>query len=98
MRGGAMRNLQLKLAEQTLTCSYDRANTGSRSPAPTPRTGQDFVEDLHALLVAANVPGPYVLVGYSAGGMFVQLYARKYADQIAGGLSLERQKPLSSWG
>jgi hypothetical protein len=58
MRGGKMRKLQLRLAEQTMTCSYDRANTGSSSPAPTPRTGQDIVEDLYALLAAANVPDP----------------------------------------
>ena len=67
-------------------CSYDRANTaGSASdPAPTPRTGADAVADLHALLAAAAVPGPYVLVGHSLGGHVVRLYAGAYPDEVAG--------------
>ena len=95
--GQAMKNLQLKLAERTMTCAYDRANTGSSSSAPKPRTGQNVIEDLHALLAAANVPGPYVLVGHSAGGMFVQLYARKYADQVAGVVAMNPVPPAHPW-
>ena len=69
-------------------CSYDRANAlaagGASDPAPTPRTGADAVADLHALLVAAKVPGPYVLVGHSIGGLFARLYAHTYPDEVAG--------------
>jgi pimeloyl-ACP methyl ester carboxylesterase len=42
------------------------------------------VADLHALLAAAAVPGPYVLVGHSLGGLFVRLYAYTYPDEVAG--------------
>jgi pimeloyl-ACP methyl ester carboxylesterase len=42
------------------------------------------VADLHALLRAAGVPGPYVLVGHSLGGLFVRLYASTYPDEVAG--------------
>jgi pimeloyl-ACP methyl ester carboxylesterase len=95
--GTVMRNLQLRLAERTMTCTYDRANTGSSSSAPKPRTAQDIVEDLHALLAAASVPGPYVLVGHSAGGMLVQLYARKYADQVVGVVAMNPVPPAHPW-
>jgi pimeloyl-ACP methyl ester carboxylesterase len=54
------------------------------TPAPTPRTAEDVVADLHALLTAAKVPGPYVLAGHSDGGLFVQLYASKHPDEVAG--------------
>ena len=40
--------------------------------------------DLHALLRAADVPGPYVLVGHSAGGLVVRLYASTYPDEVVG--------------
>jgi len=42
------------------------------------------VADLHALLRAAGVPGPYVLAGHSLGGLFVRLYASTHPDEIVG--------------
>lgn len=67
-------------------CSYDRAGSagGASEPAKEPRTGEDAVADLHALLGAADVPGPYVLVGHSIGGLFVRLYAHTYPDEVVG--------------
>lgn len=66
--------------------SYDRPNTtaGASDPATMPRTAADAVADLHALLEEAAVPGPYVLVGHSVGGLFVRLYASRYPDDVAG--------------
>jgi pimeloyl-ACP methyl ester carboxylesterase len=62
----------------------------SRSdPVPQPRTTQDRVNDLHALLGAAAIPGPYVLVGHSAGGLVVRLYASEYPDQVVGMVLLD---------
>jgi pimeloyl-ACP methyl ester carboxylesterase len=76
----------------TRVCAYDRPGTvgldlddHSRSdPVPQPRTAPAVVADLHALLQAAGVPGPYVLVGHSLGGMFVRLYAHTYPEEVVG--------------
>jgi pimeloyl-ACP methyl ester carboxylesterase len=57
----------------------------SRSdPVPQPRAAEDTVADLHALLRAAQVPGPYVLAGHSLGGLYVRLYAATYPDEVVG--------------
>jgi len=40
--------------------------------------------DLHALLAAAAVPGPYVLVAHSLGGLIVRIYAAQHPEQTAG--------------
>jgi pimeloyl-ACP methyl ester carboxylesterase len=66
--------------------SYDRPNTNASAsdPAPMPRTAEDVVADLNALLGAAGGSGPYVLVGHSVGGIFARLYASRYPDQVAG--------------
>lgn len=74
------------VASFTRVCSYDRANSvaSASDPAPVPRTGEDVVADLHALLGAADVHAPYVLVGHSIGGIFVRLYASTYPDEVAG--------------
>jgi pimeloyl-ACP methyl ester carboxylesterase len=78
--------VQSKVAQFTRACSYDPANGlwGRSDPAPTPRTAKDVVGDLDALLAAAKVPGPYVLVGHSNGGLFVQLYASEHQEEVAG--------------
>ena len=75
----------------TRVCAYDRPGTTlgtdrfSRSDAvPMPRSARDAVADLHALLRAAQVPGPYVLVGHSTGGLISRLYASTYPDQVGG--------------
>lgn len=63
---------------------------------PQPRTVGDIVTDLHRLLAAARVPGPYVLVGHSLGGPIVRLYASAYPDEVAG-LVLVDALPEGLW-
>lgn len=82
------------VATFTRVCAYDRPGTvldpadpahRSRSdPVAMPRTAQAMVADLHSLLHAAGMPGPYVLVGHSFGGLVVRLYGSTYPDEVAG--------------
>jgi len=85
------------LARQYMTCTYDRANTGKSSKAPTPRTAGEIVNDLHELLKTADVPRPYVLAGSSAGGSFVQLYGRRYPDEVVGVVAMNAVPPAHPW-
>ena len=55
------------VSEVTRACVYDRANLGRSDPASGPRGLQGLVGDLEAMLEAAEIPGPYVLVGTSGG-------------------------------
>jgi hypothetical protein len=78
------------VAKFTRVCAYDRPGTPvgekpSRSdPVAQPTTAEDAVSDLHALLSAAGVAGPYVLVGHSYGGLVVRLFASTYPDDVSG--------------
>jgi pimeloyl-ACP methyl ester carboxylesterase len=78
------------VAETTRVCAYDRPGTMSgedhgRSDAiAQPRTDSEVVAELHALLQAAAVPGPYVLAGHSRGGFQARLYAATYPDEVVG--------------
>lgn len=53
-------------------------------PVLQPTTAGDAVADLRALLSAAGVVGPYVLVGHSYGGLVARLYASNYPGDACG--------------
>jgi len=63
---------------------FDRAGKGLSDPAPVPRTSLDMAADLHTLLERTRIPGPYVLVGQSVGGLNMRVYAARYPDAVAG--------------
>ncbi len=82
------------VARFTHVCMYDRpgtvrytnppALTTRSSPASMPRSLQSMVADLHALLYTAGVPGPYLLVAHSYGGLIIRYYAQKYRRETVG--------------
>ena len=81
------------VSSRTRTCAYDRANIGASDAAPTPRTTTDMVDDLEHLLTAAHEPPPYVLVGFSFGGLVVQQFAATHPDDVAGVVLVESNHP-----
>lgn len=85
--------IQTEVSGFARVCSYDKPNAqfGRSDPVSGPRTASDAVADLAAVLDAADVPGPFVLVGHSRGGAFVQLFALQHPDDIAGVVLLDAQ-------
>ena len=77
--------VQHDVAPFARVCRYDRAGVGKSDPPLLPhRTGAAMVEELHQLLAAADIAGPYVLVGHSFGGYPVRLYAHHYPKEVVG--------------
>ena len=74
-------------------CVYDRANVGRSDSVPGRLTGKDSVKDLHALLGAAEVEPPFVLLGASLGGAISDLYAATYRKDVAGMVLLDSTLP-----
>jgi pimeloyl-ACP methyl ester carboxylesterase len=85
-----------ELAATDRGCSYDRAGLGLSKPGPTPQTTDGQVDDLHALLGAAGIKPPYVLVGHSSGGWNVMVYGGRYASEVAGVVMVDVRPPLAS--
>lgn len=75
--------LQPLLAQETTTCSYDRAGLGWSDPSPHPATIDQQVRDLHAVIGSLNRPAPLILVGHSYGALLVRMYAQRYPQNIA---------------
>ena len=76
--------VQPKVAAKTRACVHDRAGYGFSAPSPRAADAESAVADLHALLQAAGVAPPYVLVGNSFGGGAAELFAWKHPDEVQG--------------
>jgi len=66
---------------------YDRAGLGRSLPLARPSvsvTAGGVAAALHALLNKAGVAPPFILVGHSLGGLYVQMFARRYPNEVAG--------------
>lgn len=72
------------IAKVTRVVTYDRAGLGWSDPSPYPRDASTMALELHAMLINANVSGPYILVGHSLGGPVARHFATKYPDEVAG--------------
>ncbi len=83
--------VQPEVAKVTQICTYDASGTGWSELAPAqgesgPHTPacDSRVEEIHRALQSAGVRGPYVLVGYSIGGLMTRLYTQHYPYEVAG--------------
>jgi pimeloyl-ACP methyl ester carboxylesterase len=76
--------VQREVSGTTRVCAYDRAGMGWSEMGPEPRDARQITSELHTLLSKADIDGPYVLVGHSFGGLYMQTYANRYPDEVAG--------------
>lgn len=76
--------VQHAVAQRVRAVSFDKAGVGFSDPGPMPRTSAATVGDLRAALAAAGIAPPYVLVGWSAGGLAMRLFALRHRDEVAG--------------
>lgn len=73
--------------------AYNRPGYGNSEPASTPRDGQHIAEELRLLLRAKHLPPPYILVGHSLGGLYMQLFARLHPDEVSALILVDSTHP-----
>jgi pimeloyl-ACP methyl ester carboxylesterase len=66
------------------TFSYNRAGYVDSDPAGSARDAASIVTELREELQRRNMAPPYVLVGHSLGGLYMQYFARNYPSDVAG--------------
>ena len=76
--------VQPLIAKTTRVCAYDRAGNGLSDAGPKPRDGEAIARDLDRVLRRGGIAGPFVLVGHSAGGLYVRLFAARRPQDVAG--------------
>jgi len=85
--------VQPEVAKTTQICTYDRAGNGWSEAGPLPRNAVQYAKELHTLLQEANIPGPYVLVGHSLGGLSVRVFTDLYPSEVAGVVLIDSMSP-----
>ena len=91
------RSFTMLVARDRRVCLYDRAGYGVSDLAPNePRDLDDVTGDLHALLAAAEIDGPLVLVGSSFGGFIDTYYAHRFPEGVVGVVLLDVPAPSAT--
>jgi pimeloyl-ACP methyl ester carboxylesterase len=75
--------VQPEVAKFTRVCTYDASGNTWSDPSPEPPACRGRVEEIHRLLAAAKIDGPYVFAGFSAGALFARLYAKQHPSEVA---------------
>lgn len=73
-----------QISEFARVFAYDRAGYGRSRSDNKSRDGNTIVRELRATLHALGLEPPFVLVGHSIGGTYMELFARSYPEDVAG--------------
>jgi pimeloyl-ACP methyl ester carboxylesterase len=81
--------VQPEVAKFTRVCTFDPSGTAWSDPfQSTPEKSTpacaDRVDEIHRLVTRAPIDGPYVLVGFSVGGLWARIYAAEHPDDTLG--------------
>jgi pimeloyl-ACP methyl ester carboxylesterase len=82
-----------EISADTTTFAYNRPGYGKSDAVSTPRDGEHVVDELRALLHDNGLKPPYVLVGHSLGGLYMQWFARRYPEEVAALILVDSTHP-----
>jgi len=72
------------VAKHARVFAYSRQGYGASGPLTTSRTPSLIVEELRSLLSSQGYAPPYLLVGHSNGGGYVELFAKTHPAEVTG--------------
>ncbi len=85
--------LQVALSGSQRVCIYDRAGLGASEVSPMSRTSDNMARELHALLLAADIEGPIILLGRSLGGYNIRAFQTAFPELVAGLIFVDSAHP-----
>ena len=77
-------SIEQQLKDRGRVFMYDRSGLGHSENGILPRSVDNMANELQAVLKNESIPGPYILIGHSAGGFLARYFAKKYPDKVVG--------------
>jgi len=87
-----------QISKDNTAFAYNRSGYGKSDLVSTPRDGKHIVEELRTLLQSKGLKPPYILVGHSLGGLYMQLFARKYPQEVQALILVDTTHPKQFQG
>jgi pimeloyl-ACP methyl ester carboxylesterase len=87
-----------EVSKDTSAFAYNRPGYGKSDPVTTPRDGNHVVDELRSLLLSQGLKPPYVLVGHSLGGLYMQFFARRYPNEVSALVLVDSTHPAQFKG
>ncbi|MFN7253454.1 MAG: alpha/beta fold hydrolase [Anaerobacillus sp.] len=81
--------LMRKLSETYKVVIVEYFGVGFSSQTSRPRTSENYVEEIRAVLNQAGFKAPYVLMPHSISSVFSEYYAAKYPNEVEAIISLD---------
>ena len=81
------------LANLSNTFAYNRPGYGNSNLVNAPHSVIEVAKQLHENLIAFDKKPPYLLIGHSAGGLYINMFARLYPNEVAGVIFLDASHP-----
>ena len=81
--------LMRELSKKNTVCTIEFFGYGHSDGTDVPRTNENYVKEIREALTFARLIPPYVLMPYSASGVYCEYYASKYPEEIAGLILLD---------
>ncbi len=78
----AWSDVHVQVSQFTKACAYDRPGLGYSEPTDQPLRSGNVAERLQKLLHAAKIEDDLVLVGWSAGGVYIREFHRRYPERV----------------
>ena len=81
--------LMRELAKKHTVSIVELFGYGHSDSADTPRTNENYTGEIREALTIAGINPPYVLMPYSASGIYAEYYASIYPSEVAGLILLD---------
>jgi pimeloyl-ACP methyl ester carboxylesterase len=89
--------VQSRVSEFARVCSYDPLGAGESDHVPGSHPVSEVVENMHDLFHSAQIPGPFILVGNSLGGVLIRQYEEQYPSEVAGFVFVDSAHEEMEW-